>query len=189
VSVRARLHWRNTAQRYGIAAIAFHWLGALLLFALLALGVWMVRQPDAGYDSVKIVLILAHKQMGMGAFLLATVRLAWRIGQPLPALTPGLPAWQQFVARLVHLCLYGLMFALPLTGWWMSSAAGFPISLLGGPVLPDLVPVSDPLFREFALVHRWLAWALLAAVALHAGAALRHHFLRHDDTLERMLRI
>lgn len=181
--------WRNTGQRYGIAAIALHWSAALLLLALLALGLWMVRLPDVGYDSFKIVLILAHKQIGVFALLLAALRLGWRIGQPLPALADGLPTWQQFAARFVHLCLYGLMFALPLTGWLMSSAAGFPISLLGGPTLPDLVPVSDLLFRQLALAHRWLAYALLAAVAVHAGAALSHHFVRRDDTLQKMLRI
>lgn len=183
------LHWGNTAQRYGIAAIALHWSAALLLLALLALGLWMVRLPDAGWDSFKIILILAHKQLGVFAFLLAALRLAWRTAQPLPALAESLPAWQQFAARFVHLCLYALMFALPVTGWLMSSAAGFPISLLGGPTVPDLVPVSDLLFREFALAHRWLAYALLAAVAGHAGAAVRHQFVRRDGTLDKMLGI
>jgi len=179
--------WRNTGQRYGLAAIGLHWAGALLLFALLALGLWMVRLPDVGYNTVKIVLILAHKQLGVFAFMFAALRLAWRAAQPLPALADGLPRWQQFAARFVHLCLYGLMLALPLTGWLMSSAAGFPVSLLGGPALPDLVPTSDPLFRGFALVHRWLAYALLVGVSIHAGAALRHHFVRRDETLLKML--
>jgi cytochrome b561 len=179
--------WRNTAQRYGAVAIALHWLMALLLLVLLALGLYMVRQPDAGWDTAKIVLILYHKELGVLAFVLAGVRFGWRLAQRLPALVAGLPPWQQLAARLVHLCLYGLMFTLPLTGWLMSSAAGFTVSFLGLAPLPDLVPASDALFRALAFVHRWLAYALLAAVAVHAGAALRHHFLLGDETLSKML--
>ena len=90
------------------------------------------------------------------------MRLAWRVGQALPALVETLPDWQKVTARLVHLCLYALMFALPLTGWLMSSAAGFTVSFLGLFELPDLVPPSDFRFRGLIAIHRWLAYALLA---------------------------
>jgi cytochrome b561 len=180
--------WTNTGGRWGRVAIAAHWTLAALLAALAALGWWMVRLPDAGYDTTKIVLILVHKQLGLAALALAAARLAWRIVQPLPALAASLPLREQVAARFVHLCLYALMFALPLSGWLMSSAAGFSMSFLGLVALPDLVPVSDPLFRELAIVHRWLAGALAALVALHGGAALRHHFVLRDDTLARMWR-
>lgn len=180
--------WTNTGQRYGRVAIAAHWALAALLAALVALGWWMVRLPDAGYDTVKIVLILVHKQLGLAALALAGLRLAWRIVQPMPALAASLPLREQVAARFVHLCLYALMLALPMTGWLMSSAAGFPMSFLGLVSLPDLVPVSEPLFRQLAFVHRWLAIGLAALVALHAGAALRHRFVLRDDTLARMWR-
>lgn len=180
--------WTNTGQRYGRAAIAAHWALAALLAALMALGWWMVRLPDAGYDTVKIVLILVHKQLGLAALALAALRLAWRLAQPLPALASSLPLREQVAARFVHLCLYALMFALPLTGWLMSSAAGFSMSFLGIVSLPDQAPVSEPLFRQLAFVHRWLAIGLAALVALHAGAALRHQFVLRDDTLARMWR-
>jgi cytochrome b561 len=180
--------WTNTHRRYGRAAIACHWALAALLAMLLALGWWMVRLPDAGYDSRKIVLILVHKQLGLAALALAALRLAWRLLQPLPALAPSLPPGQQVAARFVHLCLYALMFALPLSGWLLSSAAGFAMSFLGLASLPDLVPASEALFRQLAVVHRWLASGLVALVALHAGAALRHHFVLRDDTLSSMWR-
>jgi cytochrome b561 len=180
--------WTNTGRCYGRAAIAAHWALAALLAALVALGCWMVRLPDVGYDSVKIVSILVHKQLGLAALALAGLRLAWRVLQPLPALAASLSLRQQVAARFVHLCFYALMFALPVSGWMMSSAAGFPMSFLGLVALPDLVRANEPLFRELALVHRWLAGALAALVALHAAAALRHHFVLGDDTLARMWR-
>lgn len=178
----------NTRQRYGAVAIALHWAMALLLVVLIALGWYLVRQPDVGYNERKIYLILYHKELGILALTLAVLRLAWRVGQALPALVETLPDWQQVAARLVHLCLYGLMFALPLTGWVMSSAAGFTVSFLGWFDLPDLVPVDDALYRTLVTAHRWLAYALAGAIALHAGAALRHHFVFRDDTLRKILR-
>ena len=180
--------WRNTGERYGAVAIALHWVMALLLLALVALGWYLVRLPDVGYDTRKIYLILTHKELGILALALALVRLAWRVGQALPALTDTLPDRQKVLARLVHLCLYALMFALPLTGWLMSSAAGFTVSFLELFDLPDLVRADDFLYGVLVTAHRWLAYALVGTIVLHAGAALRHHFVFRDATLTKMLR-
>ena len=177
----------NSGQRYGAVAILLHWLMALVLIVLLAWGLYMVRLPDVGFDTRKITLIIYHKEVGMLAFVLALLRLGWRVGQVLPALVETLPDWQKVIARLVHLCLYALLLALPVSGWLMSSAAGFPVSFLGLFDLPDLVPPDELLFRTFVLAHRWLAYALIALTALHAGAALGHHFLLRDETLKKML--
>jgi len=179
--------WGNTRQRYGVVAIALHWLMAILLVALVAMGLYMVSLPDTGFDNRKIVLILYHKQLGMLALALALSRLAWRVGHALPALVKTLPEWQKTTARLVHLCLYGLMFALPVSGWLMSSAAGFTVSFLTWFDLPDFIAHNDRLFRAFIDIHRWLAYGLIALALVHAGAALVHHFFAKDETLTKML--
>lgn len=181
------LAWFNDTQRYGVAALLLHWGMALLLAALVALGLYMVSLPDAGYDQVKITLILVHKGLGMVALALALVRIAWRGLNPLPALTAGLPAWQQVAARVVHLCFYALMVLLPVTGWLMSSAGGYPVPVFGWFSLPPLIGLDPRLFDALGVLHRWLADALLVLAALHAGAALDHHLRRRDDTLLRML--
>jgi cytochrome b561 len=160
---------------------------AIVLAALVVLGLYMVSLSDVGFDTRKIVLILYHKQLGMFALALVLLRLGWRVGHALPALVETLPDWQQVIARAVHLCLYALMLALPVTGWLMSSAAGFPVSFLGWFDLPDLVSQSDYLFRGFAGVHKWSSYALIALTVMHAGAALAHHFMFKDDTLKKML--
>jgi cytochrome b561 len=177
---------RNTVQRYGAVAIALHWLMAALLVALLAMGLYMVSLPDVGFDTRKIALILYHKQFGLLALALAALRLAWRVGNALPSLAETLPEWQKVIARLVHLCFYGLMLALPITGWLMSSAGGIPVSLFGLFDLPDLVAYDEFLFQAFIEIHRWLGYALVVCIAIHAGAALRHHFLFKDETLKKM---
>ncbi|HXD39716.1 MAG TPA: cytochrome b [Ramlibacter sp.] len=168
-------------------AVALHWLMAIVLTVLVVLGLYMVSLPDVGFDTRKIVLILYHKQLGMFALALALLRLGWRVGHALPALVETLPEWQQVAARLVHLCLYALMLALPVTGWLMSSAAGFTVSLLDLFDLPDLVPKDDFLFQAFVQAHRWSGYALIALTLLHAGAALTHHFVNRDETLKKML--
>jgi cytochrome b561 len=176
----------NTPLRYGTLAVALHWLMALLLVALIGLGLYMVALPDAGFDTRKVVLILYHKQLGMLALALAALRWLWRLANPLPALAPGLPAWQMLAARLAHLVFYALMLALPLSGWLMSSAAAIPVSFLGLGTLPDLIAPNEARFRELIVVHRWAAWGLGALALVHAGAALRHHFVLRDDTLRKM---
>jgi cytochrome b561 len=177
----------NTENSYGAAAIVLHWLMAVVLIALVAVGLYMARLPDVGFDTTKIRLILYHKELGILALALATLRLAWRVTNALPRLVENLPDWQKVVARFVHLCFYGLMFALPITGWLMSSAAGFPVSFFGYFYLPDLIPYNDYLAQAFIAVHQWLGYALIPLLIIHAGAALRHHFVLRDDTLRQML--
>lgn len=177
----------NTDQRYGAAAIAFHWLMATLIVALVAIGLYMVRLPDVGFDIKKIMLILVHKEIGVLALALAGARLTWRLFNPLPGLVNTLPEWQKVTANLVHFCFYALMIALPVTGWVMSSAAGIPVSFLGLFTLPDFVPRDDILFGWLGPIHNWLGYAMAGFICLHAGAALHHHFLLRDETLQKML--
>lgn len=178
--------WSNTGDRYGVLAIALHWASAGLIVVLLGTGLYMVAMPDVGFDQHKITLILVHKALGIGALALLGVRFGWRLGNVLPALGEGLPGWQQVAARFVHLTFYAVLFALPITGWLMSSAGGYPVILFGSFALPDLIPVHQAQFAFYIVLHRWLGYALLMLLAVHAGAALRHHFVLKDDTLQRM---
>lgn len=180
-------HLTNTEQRYGAVAMGLHWLMALLLVALVALGLYMTSLPDVGFDKKKIGLVLLHKELGIAALVLGGLRLGWRMRNPLPRLAGGIPDWQQVAARFVHLSFYALIFALPLTGWMMSSATGIPVSFFGLFELPDLVPYNERTFRTFIEIHRWLGYALIGCFCVHAGAALRHHWVARDDTLRKML--
>lgn len=180
------ISFANTSRRYGVVAIALHWFMAVLLISLIALGLYMVSLPDAGFDRKKITLILLHKEYGILALALVAVRLAWRVGNALPALVEHIPDWQKVIARFVHLSFYGLMFALPVTGWLMSSAAAIPVYFFGWG-LPDFISHDDHLFHAFIDIHKWLSYALIACILVHAGAALRHHFIFKDETLKKML--
>lgn len=176
----------NTERDYGAVAILLHWLMAVLLIVLTALGVYMSGLPDVGFDKTKLTLIVYHKEFGILALGLAMLRLAWRVTNALPALVKELPDWQKVAARFVHLCFYALMFALPISGWLMSSAASIPVYFFGVR-LPDLIPHNEYRFQLLIEVHKWLGYALIGFILLHAGAALRHHFISRDNTLKKIL--
>jgi len=177
----------NSEERYGAVALGLHWFMALVLTALLGLGLYMTSLPDVGFNTVKIRLILYHKELGIIALALVALRLLWRLVNRLPRLAETLPDWQKVMARFVHLCFYALMFALPITGWLMSSAAAIPVPVLSLFTLPDLVGRSDKLFHTLIDIHMLLAYGLIACMLVHIGAALRHHFMLRDDTLKKML--
>ena len=177
----------NREDRYGAVALLFHWSMALLVIGLAALGLYMVTLPDVGFDTKKVTLVLYHKEFGVLALVLLAVRLSWRVTQVLPRLVDNLPDWQQITARFVHLSFYGLLIALPVTGSLLSSAAGIPVSFFGFFMLPDFVHRDGDLFQTYATIHKCLGYALVLFILLHAGAALRHHFVFKDDTLRKML--
>ena len=177
----------NNADRYGGIAILLHWGMAALLVGLVGLGIYMVRLPDVGYDREKITLILVHKALGMIALGVALARVGWRMTNALPRFVDGLPQWQQVSALFVHLWLYALMFAVPLTGWLMSSAGGYPTPIFSWLSAPDLIGINESLFRTLIEVHRWLGYAFAGVIVLHAAAALRHHLAPKDHTLRKML--
>ena len=173
---------RNTEKQYGVLAIFLHWLMAVLLIVLIILGLYMVKLP---ISLQKLKLYGLHKEYGLLALWLVVLRYAWRITSKIPVL--NLPRWEFLAARLVHAGFYVLMFALPLSGWCISSFAGLPVSFFGLFVMPDLVNPNEVWQHTFQLIHQWLAYGLIAFIFLHTAAALKHHFINKDDILRRML--
>src|ERR1700730_8527769 len=177
----------NTEDHFGAVAILLHWSMAFLVIGLAALGLYMVTLPDIGFNTRKVMLVLYHKEFGLLVLVLLATRLAWRVTHILPRLVEHLPDWQKIAARFVHLSFYALLFALPMTGCLMSSAAGIPVSFFGLFMLPDFVHRDYDLFQRNVAIHQWLGYVLILFIFVHAGAALRHHFVFKDDTLRRML--
>ena len=170
--------------RYTGTAIALHWLAALLVFAAFPLGLYM---GDLPFSPLKLRLFSYHKWLGVTVFLLAAVRLAWRAAHRAPPFPPSMPSWERFAAAAAHWLLYALIFVIPLTGWLMSSAKGMQTVYLGVVPLPDLLGKDKALGRLLQDTHAALNMAMLALVAFHIVAALRHHFVERDGILARML--
>lgn len=174
-----------TAQRYTPVAIALHWLLAALIIATFSLGVTMVDIP--GITPSKLKYFNWHKWAGVTIFGIAVLRVLWRLWNPAPKLPESMATWQRRSAEWMHYLLYVLIFAIPLSGYFYSLAAGFPIVYLGHFPLPVLIGKNEVLKPLLKDLHYWLNMTLLIAVIAHAGAALKHHFIDRDDVLKRML--
>lgn len=176
------MNFKNNDSRFGIIAISFHWLMALLIIGMLIVGLYMVGLPS---EPFKFELYGLHKATGVLVLALAFLRLIWRFINTTPAL--NIPKLEALAARLVHWVLYGFMFAMPISGWLMSSAADKPITFFGLFTVPMLIAPNQELTPIFHDAHHWLGYALIAILVLHVLAALKHHFYDKDDILRRML--
>jgi cytochrome b561 len=169
---------------YNRPAIALHWLVALIVLCSFPVGLYMVDLP---LSPQKLKIYSWHKWAGVTVFLLALVRVAWRLTHPVPPLPPAMPHWQRRAAEATHVLLYVLIVVIPLTGWLMSSAKGFQTVYFGVLPIPDLLGKNKELGEALTLVHRTLNYTLAALVVGHVSAAIKHHLIDRDDVLVRML--
>ena len=175
---------RNSPRRWGSFAQFLHWVVVALILVQVTLGL-IANELPLGVK--KLAMLTRHKSFGITILALAVIRLLWRWTNPTPALPENLKRYERVLAHFTHVALYVLLFAMPLSGWMMSSARGFPVSWFGLVQLPDLVPKSKPLYDALLQTHDRLAWALGAVVLLHVAGALKHHFVLKDHVLRRML--
>ena len=176
--------FKNTLQTYGVVAKIFHWVMAVLIVVLLAVGLIMADMENSP-DKFKLIGI--HKEVGIVVLFLAALRLGWKVLDVSPLLPDSIGKLAQLGAKLLHLSLYALMFAMPITGWLMSSAAGFPVSMFGLFIMPNLVAPDKAFGKDMNELHETLAWVLIALIVVHLLAALLHHFYYKDNILKRML--
>jgi cytochrome b561 len=174
---------RNTASQWGWVAVTLHWVTVLAIVGLVLVGHWMQDLPN-GPDKIRIYAL--HKSVGLTVLALSLARLAWRLYAGAPIAVP-MPRWQRIAAHASHFGLYALLLAMPLSGWLFNSASGFPLKWFGLVKMPALA-AYDPALKQLARgLHENLGWALLGVAAIHAVAALKHHVLDRDATLQRML--
>jgi len=159
-----------------------HWLMAVLILAMLAIGIGMVATVSSRY----LTLVSWHRPIGIAILVLAVIRLWNRFLNPAPALPASVPPAQRLAAMASQWLLYGLMFAMPLIGWGMLSAAGYPIVLFGSLQLPPILPHDPYLFACLREAHTVGAFLFFAVVVLHIAAALFHGLIRRDGVLSSM---
>jgi cytochrome b561 len=177
--------FRNTIARWGHVSQFLHWLIVVLLVLQVTLA---TMADDLPLGMKKLGLLARHKSVGITILGLAVIRLLWRwMNREKPPLPDNLKPYERALAHVTHAGLYILLFAMPLSGWAMSSARGFPVSWFGFIQLPDFVPKDKTLYNALLETHETLAWALYVIVALHVLAALKHHVILKDHVLKRML--
>jgi cytochrome b561 len=178
------MNWKNAASRYGSLSIGIHWL-MLLLFVAVYGTVELHELFEKGSDPRKL-LMTWHFMLGILVFVLVWLRLAARLSGPTPAILPEPPGLQQLSSKLLHLALYVLMIGMPLIGWLMLSAAGKPIPFFGLE-LPTLIGENKGLAEQLEELHEIVGTTGYFLIGLHTVAALYHHYIKHDNTLTRML--
>ena len=171
---------KSRADRYGTVAVSIHWLSAILILALLGSGFRAANAMDA---AVKADLLRFHIPVAIVVLLLTAFRIAWwwRFDlRPLPA--QGSPAWQERIARFVHVAFYIVILGMAASGIGMMALSG------AGPVIFGQSNVTLPNFTDYPprAPHGFGAFALVALLVFHAGAALYHQFIRRDGLLRRM---
>lgn len=179
------MQWRNSASGWGWMAVILHWVPALAVIGLFALGWWMTGLTYAHpwYQPAPAI----HEAVGILLFALMLFRLLWRAGDRAPKPEPGQKRWEIGAAHLAHFMLYlGVMVVL-VSGYLISTADGRAISVFEWFSVPATLSGIDGQEDIAGLVHWYVALALMGLTALHALAALKHHFIDRDRTLLRML--
>jgi len=171
------------AQYTGTAKV-LHWLMALLIIGLFALGQYM---SDLSMSPRKLLLYSWHKWVGVTVFFLLLVRIGWRVTHQPPALPEQMSKLQRLASHIGHALLYLLMLAIPISGWLMSSAKGYQTVWFGMLPIPDMLGKDKQLGDALAELHGALNGLLMLIVVVHVLAALKHHFIDRDPVLRRML--
>ncbi|MFV3406299.1 MULTISPECIES: cytochrome b [Pseudomonas] len=155
-----------------------HWLMAVLILGMLFIGVSMVGDLSPRHT----LLIELHKATGLALLALVVLRIVLRLTLRHPALPRELPSAQRRIAAASHLLLYLLMLGMPLLGWAMLSAGGYPRPLQ----LPAIAPHDLQLYAVLRQAHGWAGYVLFATVLAHVGAALTHALVRRDAVMRSM---
>ena len=175
---------KNTPERWGGVSQLLHWIVFALILTMAYLGLTMGDLPN-GPDKIQTYAL--HKSIGITILALVALRLLWRFYAGTPRPVAGTPRWQERIASSTHWAIYALLLAMPLSGWVLNSAAGFPLQWFHLVNLPHIVDKNHDLHELAEEVHEIMFWMLAFLVVAHAGAAFYHHIFQRDATLARML--
>jgi len=182
----------GNAGRYTTIAMILHWIVALGILALLGIGLIM---KHGGLPPQRMFqLFQLHKSIGITVLFAVILRIIWRLTHAAPALPATMPRIERKAAHAGHIALYALMLGLPLLGWGVVSASAFsiPTVLFGEIPWPDLPVLPNMDHKDVAegiltALHKYGAWLMIALLAAHIGAVLRHRFVLHDGVAGRMI--
>lgn len=171
--------------KYTKTAMALHWVIAAMMIWAFALG-WIMTDIH-GFSPTKLRYFSWHKWIGVTVLVLAVARLLWRATHTPPALPDTMHRWEETAAHLGHAALYVLMLAIPVSGYFYTSAAGIPVVYLGVLPLPTIIGANPAMAEVLKTLHICLNYGLLAAVLGHLLAVVKHQLIDRQRLLQRML--
>jgi cytochrome b561 len=171
----------TSAVAYTLVARVLHWITAVLVLAMIPLGIVIANIEDLPrlYD--------LHRSIGVVLLLIVLIRLAYRVTHPPLPLPRDIPLMQRLVAGFVHWTLYAVLIVQPIVGWIATSAYGAPITVFWVLALPPICREDRALSDQLFAAHAALGIALAVVISAHVGGALFHHFIRKDRVLMRIL--
>src|SRR5688500_11145598 len=170
--------FRNTTRNWGALSKALHWIIVILIITQFVIA---SRADNLPRGPALLEAWGWHKSFGMTILMLAVIRLVWRWMNPTPDLTAETKPWERVLAKLSHALLYGLIFAMPLTGWLNSSARTYSVSWFGLFQFPDLVGKNERIYNLTHFLHETFFKVLVAVALLHIAGALKHHFIDKNN--------
>ncbi|HEY6130826.1 MAG TPA: cytochrome b/b6 domain-containing protein [Halioglobus sp.] len=174
----------NSSERWGAVTQLMHWTVVVLVIVQFTMA---NIADDLPLGMQKLAWLARHKSVGITILGIVTARLLWRLLSPGPALPSNLGPVERLLASVTHVGLYVVLFLMPLTGWLMSSAKGYPVSWFNLVQLPDFIAKNEEAFKVFKASHEMLSLVLIVLVLLHVAGAFKHHFIYKDSVLKRML--
>lgn len=175
----------DKVETYGGLMKLWHWLIFLAVSAQVLIGFF---RSDIADQAVRSNLMMIHKSIGLTLVPLSIAFMITGLFSRKPKWPQSMPSWERFCARVAHTLLYLLVFVMALSGWSMSTAAGYTPSWFGWfSIAAPWVPLSKPLAHILSSVHTVCAWSLVTLVGIHVLAALKHQFLERDHLLRRMM--
>ncbi|MCU4675504.1 cytochrome b [Catenovulum sp. 2E275] len=161
-----------------------HWLSAILIIGLFALGIWMVELSyyDEWYQPAPNI----HKSLGICLFFMTLVRVLAKTTQAKPEPIQGIAKWQNKMADLTHLFMYFCTFVILISGYLISTASGKPVSVFDWFSLPAIFSYGDTQADSAGLIHQYAAYLLIAIVVLHIAAFIQHQFFYKDQIIKRI---
>lgn len=172
----------NRTERFTLLQRVLHWVMAIMVLAMLFIGVAMISTLRPRF----LTLIAIHRPLGIAILVLALFRLIVRFKYGAPPLPEDLPTIQVVAAKISHVVLYVLLIAMPLIGWGMLAAGGYPIILYGPLHFPKILPHDDHLHAILRSAHTVLAYVFFITVLMHVAAALFHALIRRDGVFRAM---
>ncbi|HEX5636752.1 MAG TPA: cytochrome b [Gammaproteobacteria bacterium] len=179
------MRWKNTTSSWGWISILFHWLSALVIVGLFALGLWMVELTY--YDDWYRTAPDIHRSIGVLLLIATVLRLLWRRMNVVPAVLPTHKTWEIKSAHIAHTVMYILLVAIFISGYLISTADGRGVQVFGWFEIPATLHGIKNQEDIAGEIHLVLAVSLIALAVIHAAGALKHHVIDRDNTLKRML--
>ena len=179
------MQWKNSATSYGVISRSIHWISALAIAVLFGLGLWMVELTY--YDSWYTKAPAIHKSIGVSLFALTLFRIVWNALNKKPEPISDEPEWENKLASWMHITLYLVLILVMVSGYLISTAKGDGVEVFGIFTIPATLQGIDNQEDVAGLIHYILAVSIITLAVFHAAAALKHHFINKDQTLNRML--